>query len=336
MKVAALLLALMVLGLAAASGIVAGAEPIVLSGHVQYPVGAPFEGAEITIHNIDTNVSFSPFLTDENGDFSRSLSAGNYSVFAAHPSYNVNVSYSGLSASADDLDFTLYEVLGTVTGHVTDGNTTLSGVKIVLSNSNANFSALSTSPFGGFTMENVSAGTYIAYAVKDGYDGGSGIYPDPVMVVKGSTMDLNFTLTPLANQPAQVSGKVTYNGDPLPGVKVVLSPLEGSDLANVTDAQGNYLFKGVTPGEYDLLISKSGFVGTSQKVIVEPLKDKSIDLSMKKDALPGNTGFLMDYDLSHSLMIVALGLALSTTLAALIIRYRAGSRPGILENEDEE
>jgi hypothetical protein len=43
----------------------------------------------------------------------------------------------------------------------------------------------------------------------------------------------------------------------------------------------------------------------------------------------------MDYDLSHSLMIVALGLALFTTLTALFIRYRAGSKPEILENEED-
>jgi hypothetical protein len=34
-------------------------------------------------------------------------------------------------------------------------------------------------------------------------------------------------------------------------------------------------------------------------------------------------------------MIVALGLAVSTTLAALFIRYRAGNKPEILEKEDD-
>ncbi len=336
MKIPALLLALLVLGLVASSGVVAGAGTVVLSGHVQNLDGLPFEGARITILNTITNVTLSSILTNSNGDFSsQTLAAGNYTVSATYPLYNANVTYSGLSSSASNLDFSLYEVQGTVIGQVTDGNTTLSGVKVILSNSVANFSALSTAPLGQFTIENVTSGTYIAHAVKDGYDGVSGIYPDPVVVSRGSMVELNFTLTELANQEAQLSGKVTYDGDPLSGVKVVLSPLEGTDIMTTTDAQGSYTFKSVTAGQYELLLSKSGYIGTSQKVVLEPLKEKNVDVAMKKDTLPGNAGFLMDYDLAHSLMIVALGLALVTTLGALFIRRRARNKPEILENEED-
>ncbi len=335
MKFPALLIALLVLGLVAASGVVAGAGPVVLSGHVQHPNGLPFEGATITIHNVDSNVTLPPIITDSNGDYaSETLAAGNYTVTATYPLYKANVTYAGLSSSASAVDFTLYEV-GTVTGQVTDGNGTLSDVKITLINGTTKFTTLSTSKLGRFAMENVTAGTYVAYAVKDGYDVVSGIFPKSVVVSKGSTVDLIFNLTELANQPGQLGGKVTYDGEPLSGVKVVLAPAEGTDITTTTDAQGSYVFKGVTAGQYEVLFSKSGYVGSSQKVVLEPLKEKNLDVSLKKDSLPGNSGFLMDYDLSHSLMIVALGLALFTTLAAMFIRYRAGNKPEILENEDE-
>jgi large repetitive protein len=336
MKFPALLIALLVLGLVAASGVAAGAGPVVLSGHVQHPSGLPFVGANITVRNVDTNSTLSPILTDASGNYTTpTLAAGTYAVTASYPHYNANTTYSGLSSSSSAVDFTIYEILGTVTGQVTDGNTTLSGVRITLTNGTANFTALSTAPLGRFTMENVTEGAYTAYAVKDGYDGVSGIYPGPVVVSKGSTVELNFTLTALANQPAQLGGTVNFDGEPLSGVKVVLAQQGGTSLTITTDAQGNYLFKGVTAGQYEVLFSKSGYVGTSQKVTLEPLKEKNVDVTMKKDALPGNSGFLMDYDLAHSLMIVALGLALFTTLAALFIRYRAGNRPEILETEDE-
>ena len=335
MKFPALLIALLVLGLVAASGVVAGAGPVVLSGHVQHPDGLPFERATITIHDSVINVIRSSIQTDSNGNYtSQTLIAGTYTVTATYSLYKANVTYTGLSASASAVNFTLYEV-GTVTGQVTDGNNTLSDVKITLINGTAIFTALSAPQLGRFAMENVTAGTYVAYAVKDGYDVISGIFPGPVEVSKGSMVDLNFTLTALANQTAQLGGKVTYEGEPLSGVKVVLAHAEGIDNTTTTDAQGSYIFKGVTAGQYELLISKSGYVGTSQKVVLEPLKEKNIDVSMKKDSLPGNSGFLMDYDLAHSLMIVALGLALFTTLAAMFIRYRAGNKPEILENEDE-
>jgi hypothetical protein len=335
MRSPALLVALLVLGLAVFSGSVAGAGPVVLSGHVEHLDGQPFAGAHIVIYDTDANVAVSSVLTDANGNFSQSAADGRYTVSASYPAYGTNISYSGISSSTSDLDFALYEIQGTVVGSVTDGNTTLKGVNVTLSNSLNSYSTF-TKSLGRFTIENVTAGTYIAYASMDGYDSGSGIYPDPVVVTKGGMVELNFTLTELINQPAKLGGKVTFNEEPLQGVKVVLSPLEGADRAVYTDAQGNYTFGAVTPGEYELLLSKSGYIGTSQKITLEPLKEKSVDVNMKKDSLPGNSGFLMDYDLSHSLMILALGLALFTTLTALFIRYRAGRKPEILETEDDE
>jgi hypothetical protein len=335
MRAFAFLIALMVLGLAAFSGAVAGAGPVALSGHVQHSDGTPFAGVEITIHDLDRNINVSNVLTVADGDFSETVAEGSYSVAAYRSTYSANVSYTGLSSPTSDLVFTMNPV-GTVSGHVTDGNSTLTGVLVVLSNKTTSYSAYTNSPFGQFTIENVTAGTYIAHASKDGFDSGSGIYPDPVVVTQGGQVDLNFTLTEVVNQPIKLSGKVTANGEPLQGVKVVLSPVEGADTTVTTDAQGNYEFKGVIPGQYELLFSKSGYIGSSQKVTLEPLKEKSLDVVMKKDTLPGNAGFLMDYDLAHSLMILALGLALFTTLTALFIRYRAGSKPEILENEEDD
>jgi hypothetical protein len=59
------------------------------------------------------------------------------------------------------------------------------------------------------------------------------------------------------------------------------------------------------------------------------------DVTMKRNTLPGNTGFILDYDLSHSLMVVALGLALFISAAALIIRLRI-KRPEVVEKENGE
>ena len=336
MKMPVLVIGMLLLGLVAGSGAIAtaGAGPVTLSGHVQDADGLPFEGVNITIFDTENEIALSPELTDEDGNFSVTLGPGSYSVSATYKLHNANTSYTGLSDSADDLDFTMSEAKATITGYVTDGLSTLYDVKVTLSNSTVSFSSYSTSPYGRYVIENVTAGTYIAIAEKDGYE--DKVYPDPVAVTPGEVLFLNYTLTALANRPAHLTGTVTYDGDPVQGVKVVLSPLDGSeDIIATTDANGFYNFTRVTAGQYDLMLTKSGFVGSSQRVTLSAGQEVDKDIVLKKDSLPGTSGFLLDYDLAHSLMIVALGFALFTTFTALFIRYRAGSKPEILENEED-
>ncbi len=66
-------------------------------------------------------------------------------------------------------------------------------------------------------------------------------------------------------QTAPVSGTVTYDGQPVAGVKVVFIPKEGGsrNASGVTDAQGRFqltMFEendGAVPGEYSVSISEA-------------------------------------------------------------------------------
>ncbi len=335
MKRSALVVVLLLVSLALAAGSVRAEDPtITIAGTVTDDDGAPFPGVTITIRNTTTN-STHIVTTDSSGHYSHTTAAGNYSVTATYSAYRANTTYTGIDRTSTDLNFFMYEVLGTVTGQVTDGNTTLAGVVVTLTGvNNISFSAVSTAPLGAYRIENVTPGTYMVSASKEGYN--TSYYKELVTLYKGSVEEVSFTMTETVIQYAQLSGRVTYNGDPLSGVKVVLTPQEGADLVTITDASGNYSFEQVAPGEYMMYLSKDGFVTSEKRISVEPLKGLVADFTMKRNALPGNSGFVLDYDLSHSMMIIGLGLSLLVTLASLVVRQRIKSNPNLLAREKED
>lgn len=334
MRASALLVALLVVGIAVVPGMVAGADNITLSGHVERVNGSPFQGVTISIRNMETDVSLAPVLTNAGGNFEVSLPAGTYEITASYEGYRATTSYSNISTSISTLSFVLYEVLGTVSGRVTDGVTTLSNVTISLFNSVSNFSAQSTSPYGAFRVENITPGVYIVKAFKTGYN--TTVYPDPITIVKGSDVVIDLTLEASSNFYGGLSGRVVYNGNPLEGVKVMLSGEGMANQVTSTDSYGNYTFNQVPPGAYELLLSKNGYVGATYDVKISPLTQITQDVSLKRDSLPGTSGFVRDFDLSHSLMIIALVLALTISLVSLLIMRRIRGRPELLEKEEPE
>ncbi|MFR9777277.1 carboxypeptidase regulatory-like domain-containing protein, partial [Micromonospora sp. MS34] len=85
----------------------------------------------------------------------------------------------------------------------------------------------------------------------------------------------SFSLTVKAKAPPQpetvksVSGKavIAANGDPLPGVVVMLRDSQGKQRQTTTDSSGNFRFSGSTsdpiaPGRLDLGANKDGTIGT--------------------------------------------------------------------------
>lgn len=334
MRWSALVIALLLVSLALATGTARAADTtITISGVVTNADGGPFPGVTITIRNTTTDDTHI-VTTDASGRYSHTAEAGNYSVTATYNAYRANITYTDVDRTRTDLNFFMYEVLGTVTGQVTDGNTTLAGVVVTLTGVNVSFSAVSTAPLGAYRIDNVTAGTYMVSASKEGYN--TSYHSELVTLVKGSVEEVSFTMTETVIQYAKLSGRVTYNGEPLGGVKVVLTPQEGADLVTISDASGNYTFEQVAPGEYMAYLSKDGFVTSEKRITVEPLKGLVTDFTMKRNTLPGNSGFVLDYDLSHSMMIVGLGLALLVTLASLVLRQRIKANPDLLEKEKED
>jgi hypothetical protein len=332
MRFAALVLAFLLVSVALIAGAVDAADPVTVTGVVRGTGGAPFPGVTVTIRN-ETTDDTRIVTTDTGGRYSHQLPVGSYSITATYSGYRANVTYTGIDRTRTDLDFTMSEVLGTVTGQVTDGSTTLSGVLVTLTGVNASFSATSTAPLGTYLVDNVTPGTYMVSASKVGYN--TSYHNELVTLEKGSVEEISFTLQEVTGQLASLSGTVTYNGEPLAEVKVVLAPLTGEELVTTTNSGGNYSFDKVPPGDYVLRTSKDGYIAEEKELTIEPLKGMVQDVTMKRNTLPGNTGFILDYDLSHSLMVVALGLALFISAVALIFRLRIKKPEGVEIDERE-
>ncbi len=55
-----------------------------------------------------------------------------------------------------------------------------------------------------------------------------------------------------------LSGKVTYNGQPVPGGRVLFQPAQGAQLAATISDTGTYSISGVPTGEYKVAVDNTG------------------------------------------------------------------------------
>lgn len=76
-----------------------------------------------------------------------------------------------------------------------------------------------------------------------------------IVLVEGDN-PLNVALTPIPTPVANLYGVVTdaETGSPLEGVKVTID-----GLATYTNASGQYLIEGLTPGSYSVTFEKDGY-----------------------------------------------------------------------------
>ena len=70
-----------------------------------------------------------------------------------------------------------------------------------------------------------------------------------------------FSCSVLLGQNINLNGQITDsdNGEPLIGANVIIEG-NGLNTGAATDAQGNYLIEGVSPGSYEIKISNEGFM----------------------------------------------------------------------------
>jgi len=93
---------------------------------------------------------------------------------------------------------------------------------------------------------------------------------------------------PLAaqNPTGTISGRVSYEGAALPGVTVIAaaSSMQGSKTA-ITGASGDYIFRGLPPGDFTISFSLDGFKTLEYPVKVSVAQTKSIDAAMYPEAI---------------------------------------------------
>jgi len=224
-----------------------------------------------------------------------SLAFGGYSLPPAQPTpdgvyRNVQVRSGETTAVGD---FVLEPEPGTVTGTVSDVNT---GQPIanarVTAVAGANTRADRTTDENGVYRFSVPAGEYVITAVAPGYAPES----QTLNVPANQTTTLNFQLALLP--PGSASGRIVrrFGGAPEPGVTVRLLFGTTEVVPPVTtDANGNYSFTNVPPGEYVVIPEKTGFtfipnqrtitVNPNQNTVVGEFKSEPLRTFLKGRSL---------------------------------------------------
>jgi protocatechuate 3,4-dioxygenase beta subunit len=142
------------------------------------------------------------------------------------------------------------ETAGTLSGVVTDEVGVLAGVTVSIGSGNS----VTTDSSGQYQFTNIPVGSYTITFNKSGYD-----KKEITMQINSGNNPLNVQMVAVI-QPGTLSGTVTDSSDgkAISGVSVQLSGSGGSATAT-TDSTGSYAFTNITPGNYTITFSKSGY-----------------------------------------------------------------------------
>jgi hypothetical protein len=131
---------------------------------------------------------------------------------------------------------------------------------------------------GAFVVENVLPGPTTLRATARGFVPGT---RGDISVEEGrSVTGIEIQL----DRGATVSGRVTGDGRPLPGVVVRPTAANGPNVAGfgMTDADGNYSIDGVPPGERTFEFRKQGYITKRQDVDAATSKEAHLDVAMER------------------------------------------------------
>jgi subtilisin family serine protease/uncharacterized membrane protein len=226
-------------------------------------------------------------LTDAAGKYTISnVPPESYQVVASKEGYqNSSLTVSVLSGSTALANFSLSQIIlpGSITGSVTDAKDGAAIVGVTVSDGTR---TATTDASGKYTITAVPPGTYQVVASKEGYQTSS----LTVSVLQGAIAVANFSLSQII-LPGSITGSVTdAKGSPIVGVAVT----DGTRTA-LTDALGSYSIGNVTPGNYQVTASKSGYQSSSLTVSVVSGTTAVANFSLSQIILPGSiTGSVTD------------------------------------------
>ncbi len=304
-------------------------------GHVVNETGAAFPGVEIRVVNYTKPATVFKAMTDQSGNYTMPTNfvPGLYNVTASVLNHTANVSYVGVlvkNGQALRLNFTMLEVLCKLTGFVTNGTTPIYQATVTLINAQRTYSNVSVNPLGKYEISKVQPGTYTVVASKVGYY--TSDPQPPVVLVRGETKSLDFVLQ---EQPADLGGKVEYDGNGLKGVTVKLSsPLFSAET--VTDEDGNYTFSQVPSGTYTMTFSKDSFLSRTVNVGLTPFEVRELNVEMEYDTANNTQTFLLGLDLAHSLMVVGLIVSIVVLIIGIYVNYKIRRKPELLDQDESE
>jgi hypothetical protein len=231
-----------------------------VSGSITAPSGGPLPGVQVS--TTLANGLERTETSDADGNFHFiGLPRGEHVFTPFKKGYNFNPAASAPQVLDDSdlsgVNFTsslapIFVISGTVRDYQGQG---LDGVTVSIDNGRA---PMVTHGGGKYAFGELTLGTYQVSVSRADY-----FFPMPsrsVTISGENQTNINFDGLPLHS----ISGRITYNGAPLPGVTVD----DGFEHTALSGVDGTYLFEGLTPEIYTLTPSLEGyaFVPGSQQV----------------------------------------------------------------------
>ncbi len=177
--------------------------------------------------------------------------------------YSSNINIVGTSEEVANLILeTASDVSTTIYGNVSDGTNPIPNATVkAFDNTGAPYAHTMTDTDGNYSLEGLLAGTYDVAVVCDGYIMSAS---QNTTLSDGSTVEVNFTLTPDASLTlGAITGIVTTGTDTLTPVEnVKLSLMDNTNTAiavTFTVDDGEYVFYDVEDGAYTIIATAQGY-----------------------------------------------------------------------------
>ena len=232
-------------------------NPGSIQGTVTDSLSQPVTGASVTVNILQGNILVAQALTDMNGFYSiPNLAEGSYAITASAP--NFQTATQGViirSGQVTVANFTLSANPGSLSGVISDANTSLGivGAQVTVLNGPIIVGSAITDSTGTYLISGLAPGNYTVSASMNLYQSG----------VTSATVTSNTTTTAniaLQSNPGTISGIITDNqGHVLAGVIVTVSGNGVSNSSAVSSSSGAYQIPGLSPGNYIVSVTGSGY-----------------------------------------------------------------------------
>lgn len=237
---------------------------------------SPIAGADLLAGNPALQIGMTTHSGPDGHFAFETVPAGGWFVQASAPGFlprtlttTVQTSQTvELNIGLEHFSTTPGEIHGKVADKVTSAP--LAGALLYIPNlstsPNPSFAATMSDQDGNYVFPVVPPGDREVHAVHPGYNDGD----QHVQVTSGHISILNFQLDPHEQGPGGIAGRVTdvHTHDPIAGAIVEVSGIQ-TLVPVMTNANGEYGFTGVPPGEHLVNVSKDGYGPAHREVEVE-------------------------------------------------------------------
>ena len=256
----------------------------IITGKVVLSDGNDSSGVTVTVKSLSDSSETYSAKAEADGSFNivDIRTEGKYQLTAScdgYASYNSGSLSVVMGEVTEVEEITLSSLSGSLSGTLKlDASPSHDGIKIVLSNDEANYEATSDVD-GSFRIPAVSPGTYALTASCDGYIDRS---VTGIIVTQGQETRLE-EMT-LSQTRLSLTGTIKLeDASDHSGVLVTLAKEgDGETLYSaVTIADGTYSIGNIIPGEYVLTASRTGYSEYTTKVVLAAGRDYSADATLE-------------------------------------------------------